>query len=118
MRAIDQPKIIIRLTPAQKAWLEYTAKCNNRSQTAEMQHLLQEEMKSDPLRVRVHEYDEHGEHWFSVSVGECADEFFETPDREQAIKVAKDKAKALGLDQRAVMLTTGPDDCRRVEVEE
>jgi|SRR5271166_432068 len=127
MKATDQPKIIIRLTPAQKAWLEYNAKCNNRSQTAEMQRLVQEEMKRDPLRIRVHEYNsesdaffdffpEGAERFFTVSVGECADEFFETPDCEQAIKAAKDKAEALGLGPRAVMLTTGPDNCDRVVV--
>src|ERR1700733_1101822 len=86
--------VVIRATARQRAWLEYTAGTNNRTQAAEVRALIDRAMKDDPLKIVVHEYNfEWRDRHYSVSVGHSGRDFFETPDREQAVKIAEEKAE-------------------------
>ncbi len=101
----------MRVTPAQRAWLEYTASINNRTQAAEIRQLLQESMERDSLRVYVHECKFKGrDRYYSVSIGKFERDFFETPVRELAMEAAKDKAQAVGLGRDAIVFDIQTDE--------
>jgi hypothetical protein len=97
----------IRLSKAQNAWLEHRATRNNRSLNAEVLSVLDEKSKEDPLTIIVHDCNFKGmDQYFSVSVGANGRDFFESPDKAQAIEIAKSKAEELGLGRGAIAFNT------------
>jgi hypothetical protein len=103
-------KLTVRLPADARAWLEYTAGTNNRSQNAELLRLLADAMRDDPLRIVVHGVAVFG--WppsYHVSIGEFGKDFHEGPDRDAAIAAAMAKARELGLPRSAIMFNEVSD---------
>ena len=100
---VETKPLYLRITDAQKAWLEYKAIEHKRSQNAEIQAVMQAAINADPLCVMVRQgqYPNNGATFFSVSIGDGRP-FFETPDKASAIERAHEKAEEIGLGRDAI----------------
>jgi hypothetical protein len=95
--------VLIRVTRAQRAWLEYTATANQRTQAGQVRHLIEEAMREDPLRVFVHHYKaKDGDTRYSVTIGKFGRDLLDVPSRAVAIEFATEKAIELELGRDAV----------------
>lgn len=111
MNTHNLSRVLIRISPAQKAWVAYTAAANNRSQNSEIASILEAAMKADPLRVFVHTVAIRDQPTvYAASLGEFGKDFHEGRDRDAVVAAAMAKARELGLPRSAVVFNTVSDN--------
>lgn len=106
MNVHTMPRLLVRLPPTIKAWLETRANENTRSVNSEIIDILKVSMQAEPLEIFLHECQSPSGVFFTVSVGKYGDDFYEGADREAAFAAARAKAKELGLTTKSIQLNS------------
>jgi hypothetical protein len=109
--AMQTHDLKVRVTPAQKAWLDYQAVTENRTLNASVLALIDAAMRDCPLEIYVHEVAVFGlPTFFNVSIGEFGDDLIKTEDRKEAIAFARKTLRELGLPRDALKFNQVNDE--------
>jgi hypothetical protein len=98
-----EAQLTLRMSLAQKAWLDRHALEENRSVNAAVLQLIDTAMREYPLEVVVHTVEVGGAPAvYTVSVGMFGDDLAEWTEKADAVAAARRHIKALGLPRDAL----------------
>ncbi len=87
----------IRMPPDVKLWLAAQAACNGRSIAAEINAMLKDAMKANPIYATVRHVAAGADSFYCVALGGSLEDFFEGKSKREAITAARAKLKEMGF---------------------